>query len=60
MTRTESPDRQLMTTQRFDWRLVIVLIVASVVFVAAVLIVHRWQWNTRPRQETTVRTSMPR
>ena len=42
-----------MADQRLDWRLVVVLIVASVVFVAAMLTVRRWQANTQPRQATT-------
>lgn len=49
-----------MEKRRFDWKMVIVVVVASTVFIGAVLFLHRWQRSLPLPAEAAAITSTSR
>lgn len=49
-----------MAKRRFDWRLLIVLLMTGAIFSAVMLLVRRWQRDAQPPHETAAMTSIAR
>lgn len=49
-----------MARQRLDWSFLIVLVMTTAIFVAAVLIVRRWQQSAQAPREPVATTSITR